>query len=109
MRSSVARSDALSSRAVWTKCQKSAVSPETGVPARVDSSLAMRNGDRALRPRSDRSSAIDATVDVKRDYTPHASRLTEAPPCGPEQEAVRPPPAPALQEHQPDDATRRSC
>ena len=40
------------------------------VPDRFDCSLAMRNGDRALRPRSERSSAIDATVDVKDDYTP---------------------------------------
>jgi hypothetical protein len=39
------------------------------VSARFESSLAMRNGDRALRPRSESSSAIDAAVDVNRDYT----------------------------------------
>src|SRR5213076_3588285 len=51
------------------KCQKSATTPEMRVADRFDSSLAMRNGDRALRPRSERSSAIDATVDVNRNYT----------------------------------------
>jgi len=40
------------------------------VPARFDSILAMRNGDRALRPRSERSSASDATVEVKDKYMP---------------------------------------
>jgi len=69
MRSRVALSDGARLRSAWTKCQKSAASPEMRVPARFDSSLATRNGDRALRPRSERSSAIDATVDVKQNYT----------------------------------------
>src|SRR5712691_11725307 len=57
--------------------------PEIRVPARFDSSLAMRNDDRALRPRSERSSAIDATVDVKRDYTLHASIVRTRPRANP--------------------------
>src|SRR5258708_5611616 len=69
MRSRVARSGGARLRSAWTKCQKSAVRPEMRVPARFDSSLATRNGDKALRPRSERSSTIDVTVDVKRDYT----------------------------------------
>src|SRR5438552_5711147 len=64
--------------------------PETRVPARFDSSLAMRNGDRALRPRSERSSAIDATVDVKRDYTLHASTFRTRPHANPRGTAKKP-------------------
>src|SRR6266481_2793788 len=73
MRSRVARSGGARLRSAWTKCQKSAARPEMRVPARFDSSLATRNGDRALRPRSERSSTIDVTVDVKRDYTLRSS------------------------------------
>src|SRR5438445_8267539 len=73
------------------KCQKSATTPEMRVPARFDSSLAMRNGDRALRPRSERSSAIDATVDVKRDYTLHASIVRTRPHANPRGDTAKKP------------------
>src|SRR6185295_7977220 len=43
------------------------------VPVSEDSSLATRNDDRALRPRSERSSAIDTGMRVKPDYTPLAA------------------------------------
>src|SRR6202521_326684 len=75
MRSSVSRSERLSARVVRTKCQKSAATPRTGVAARLVSSLSMRNGERALRPRSEISSAIEAGVGSKTNYTLLARRI----------------------------------
>src|SRR6266487_4988439 len=69
MRASVSRSGTLSARLVWTKCQKSAARPLTRVVARLVSSLSMRNGERALRPRSEISSAIEAGMGAKTNYT----------------------------------------
>src|ERR1700687_2826964 len=69
MRSSVSRSGTLSARLVSTKCEKSAARPLTRVVTRLVCSLSMRNGERALRPRSEISSAIEAGVGSKTNYT----------------------------------------
>ena len=46
--------------------------------ARAQRSLATRNGDSALRPRSERKSAIDTGMRVKPDYTPLAAAIGSA-------------------------------
>src|SRR6185295_18170864 len=50
-----------------------AATAATRVPVSEDKSFATRNDDRALRPRSERSSAIDTGIRVKQDYTPLAA------------------------------------
>src|SRR5215211_1453592 len=72
-RSSLSRSLLVNAREISTKCQNVALTPAMRwagqVAERPWSSLVMRNGDSAVRPRSERSSAIARVADVKTDYT----------------------------------------
>src|SRR6266567_467978 len=77
MRSRITRSGDVNGRLAKMKCQNSAAMPLIRLPSRFVSSLVTRNGERALRPRSEINSAIYRSG-VKWNYTPLPRRRRES-------------------------------